>query len=159
MPSFPAKPIVALSYLDPSARLCRRFSIARSSFSMVGNHMARSGVDSGEGVRNAGDASRYAINKRTLTINNPDLVACHSGYMAPSSSPKLVVCYAFNATIRQERHRAHTSIRYPTWTYVAHVVSLGVMSFHPFHINDAVRSQTPILDCGLVSREFVERLV
>lgn len=93
---FPAKPIVALSYLDPSARFCRRFSIARSSFTMVGNHMARSGVDSGEGVRNAGDASRHAINKRAPKVNKPDLVAGHSGYMARSSSPKLVVCYAFN---------------------------------------------------------------
>jgi len=72
---------------------------------MVGDDMARSGVDSGERVRNAGDASRHAINKRAPNVNNPDLVACHSGYMARSSSPKLVY-YAFIATIRQERQRA-----------------------------------------------------
>ena len=63
--------MVALSYLDPSARFCRRISIARSSLTVVGNNMARSGVDSGEGVRNAGDASRHAINKRAPNVNNP----------------------------------------------------------------------------------------
>lgn len=54
---------------------------------------------------------------------------------------------------------ARTSIRYPTLKYVEHVVSSGVMSFHPFRVNDAVHSQTPILDSCLVSREFVERVV
>jgi len=96
---------------------------------------------------------------REPNINNPDLVAYHSGYMARSSSPKVVVCYAFDATIRQERHRTHTSIRHPTLTYVKHVVSSGVILFHPLHINDAVRSQTPILDCCLVSRELLEWVV